>query len=340
MKNKQLISILIGMLVIAALVAGCATPTTAPAEPPAQAPAEQPAEQPPADTARPYIPVISKGFQHQFWQAVRLGSENAARDFDVDITFEGPESESQVDRQIEMLQVALEKNPSAICLAALDSQAVIPLLERAQAAGIPVIGFDSGVDSDIPVTTAATDNLAAAAHAADKMAELIGGEGEVAVIVHDQTSRTGIDRRDGFVHRMEEQYPNITVVDVQYGGGDHLRSTELARAIIQAHPNLKGFFGANEGSIIGVLNAVRELNMEGDLVVIGYDSGQQQMDAIRSGAEAGAITQDPIGIGYKCVEAAVKAINGESQPDTIDTGFHWYDATNIDSDEIAPLLYE
>jgi ribose transport system substrate-binding protein len=340
MKNKQLISILIGMLVIAALVAGCATPTTAPAEPPAQAPAEQPAEQPPADTARPYIPVISKGFQHQFWQAVRLGSENAARDFDVDITFEGPESESQVDRQIEMLQVALEKNPSAICLAALDSQAVIPLLERAQAAGIPVIGFDSGVDSDIPVTTAATDNLAAAAHAADKMAELIGGEGEVAVIVHDQTSRTGIDRRDGFVQRMEEQYPNITVVDVQYGAGDHLRSTELARAIIQAHPNLKGFFGANEGSIIGVLNAVRELNMEGDLVVIGYDSGQQQMDAIRSGAEAGAITQDPIGIGYKCVEAAVKAINGESQPDTIDTGFHWYDATNIDSDEIAPLLYE
>jgi ribose transport system substrate-binding protein len=340
MKNKQLISILIGMLVIAALVAGCATPTTAPAEPPAQAPAEQPAEQPPAASARPYIPVISKGFQHQFWQAVRLGSENAARDFDVDITFEGPESESQVDRQIEMLQVALEKNPSAICLAALDSQAVIPLLERAQAAGIPVIGFDSGVDSDIPVTTAATDNIAAAAHAADKMAELIGGEGEVAVIVHDQTSRTGIDRRDGFVQRMEEQYPNITVVDVQYGGGDHLRSTELARAIIQAHPNLKGFFGANEGSIIGVLNAVRELNMEGDLVVIGYDSGQQQMDAIRSGAEAGAITQDPIGIGYKCVEAAVKAINGESQPDTIDTGFHWYDATNIDSDEIAPLLYE
>jgi ribose transport system substrate-binding protein len=203
-----------------------------------------------------------------------------------------------------------------------------------------VIGFDSGVDSDIPVTTAATDNIAAAAYAADKMAELIGGEGEVAVIVHDQTSRTGIDRRDGFLNRMTEQYPDITVVDVQYGGGDHLRSTDLAKAIIQAHPNLKGFFGANEGSIIGVLNAVSELNMEGQLVVIGYDSGQQQMDAIRSGAEAGAITQDPIGIGYKCVEAAVKAINGESQPDTIDTGFHWYDASNIDSEEIAPLLYE
>jgi len=289
---------------------------------------------------KPYIPVISKGFQHQFWQAVKQGAEKAAKDYDVEITFEGPESEAMVDKQLEMFQTALDKKPDAICLAALDSKALIPLLEKAKAANIPVIGFDSGVDSDIPLSTAATDNIAAAAYAADKMAELIGGAGEVAVIVHDQTSRTGIDRRDGFVNRIKEKYPNITIVDIQYGGGDHLKSTDLAKAIIQAHPNLKGFFGANEGSIIGVLNAVKELGKEGQIVVIGYDSGQQQMDAIRSGVEAGAITQDPIGIGYKCVEAAVKALKGEKLPKTIDTGFHWYDKTNIDSPEIAPLLYK
>ncbi|MCC7208832.1 MAG: ABC transporter substrate-binding protein [Anaerolineae bacterium] len=287
-----------------------------------------------------YIPVISKGFQHQFWQAVKLGAEQAAEDCGVTITFEGPESESQVDKQMEMLQTALDKNPAAIAFAALDSQAAIPLLERAQEAGIPIVGFDSGVDSDIPVTTAATDNVAAAAAAADKMAELIGGEGEVAVIAHDQTSRTGIDRVAGFTERMAEAYPDITVVDVQYGAGDHLKSTDLAKAIILAHPNLKGFFGANEGSIIGVLNAVTELNMEGKLVVIGYDSGRQQMDAIISGAQAGAITQDPIGIGYKAVEAAVMALRGEELEPMIDTGFHWYDATNIEDETIAPLLYE
>jgi ribose transport system substrate-binding protein len=81
----------------------------------------------------------------------------------VDITFEGPGSESEVDKQIEMLQTALDKKPAAICFAALDSKAAIPLLEKAKAANIPVIGFDSGVDSDIPVATAATDNIAAAA---------------------------------------------------------------------------------------------------------------------------------------------------------------------------------
>jgi len=287
-----------------------------------------------------YIPVISKGFQHQFWQAVKQGAEQAAEDCGVEITFEGPETEAMVDKQLEMLQTALDKDPDAIAFAALDSVAAIPLLERADEEGIPVVGFDSGVDSDIPVTTAATDNVAAAAYAADMMAELIGGEGQVAVIAHDQTSRTGIDRVTGFTERMEEEYPDIEIVDVQYGGGDHLKSTDLAKAIILAHPDLKGFFGANEGSIIGVLNAVMELGMEGDLVVIGYDSGLLQMDAIRAGTEAGAITQNPVGIGYKAVEAAVMALRGEELDEEIDTGFFWYDAENIDDEEIAALLYE
>jgi len=321
-KTQKLFYVVVGLLVIASLVAGCG----------GAAPA--------ATGKKPYIPVISKGFQHQFWQAVKAGSEKAAKDFNVDITFEGPETEAMVDKQMEMLQTAIDKKPAAICFAAVDSKAAIPLLQKAQAAKIPVIGFDSGVDSDIPVTTAATDNIAAAAKAADKMAELIGGEGDVAIIAHDQTSRTGIDRVKGFTDQVKAKYPKIKIVATQYGGGDQLKSTDLAKAIMQANPNLKGFFGANEGSIIGVLNGVKELKKEGKIVVIGYDSGQQQMDAIRSGTEAGAITQDPIGIGYKCVEAAVKAIKGEKLPKTIDTGFHWYDKTNIDAADIAPLLYK
>ncbi len=335
MKTK-FFPVLLVLFLMTALMIGC----TSAAEEPA---ADAPAADAPAETAAEeevYIAVISKGFQHQFWQAVEAGTEKAAQEFGVTVTFEGPETEAMVDKQVEMVQAALDKKPAALCLAALDTQALIPMLERAKAEGIPVVGFDSGVDSDIPIATAATDNLAAAALAADKMAELIGGEGQVAVIVHDQTSRTGIDRRDGFVNRMEAEYPNIEIVDIQYGGGDQLKSTDLAKAIIQAHPDLKGFFGANEGSIIGVLNAVTEMNKVGEIVVIGYDSGKQQIDAIKSGLEAGAITQDPIGIGYKCVEAAVKALNGESVPVMIDTGFHWYDASNVDSDTIKPLLYE
>lgn len=142
------------------------------------------------------------------------------------------------------------------------------------------------------------------------------------------------------MNRIKEKHPGIKIVDIQYGGGDHLRSTDLAKTIIQAHPNLKGFFGANEGSAIGILNAVRELGMEGKITIIGYDSGRQQIDAIRDGIMAGAITQNPIGIGYRAVESAVKAIRGETLEVNIDSGFAWYDSTNMDSEEIWPLLYE
>ena len=285
-----------------------------------------------------YIPLISKGFQHQFWQAVKSGAEQAGKDYNVRITFEGPETEAMVDKQIDMLSSALAKHPAAIGFAALDSKAAIPLLKKAQAAKIPVIAFDSGVDSDIPMTTATTDNKAAAALAADKMAQLIGDSGEVALVVHDQTSRTGIDRRDGFVDRIKSAHPNVKVVSVQYGAGDHLKSTEIAKSMLQAYPNLKGIFGANEGSIAGVINAVRETHRK--IVVIGYDSGKQQKDAIREGIEAGAITQNPVGIGYKTVEAAVKALKGEKLPKVIDTGFYWYDKTNIDDPKIAAVLYD
>ena len=303
------------------------------------APAASVAPEAPFETA-PYVPIVSKGFQHQFWQAVKKGAEDEGKVLNVKTNFIGPETEAQVDKQMEMLQAEFDKNPQAICFAALDSKAATPLLEQFQAKGIPVIAFDSGVDSDIPVTTVATDNVAAAALAADKMAELIGGSGKVGVIIHDQTSRTGIDRGTGFLDEMKNKYPGIEIIGPQYGAGDQLKSTDLAKAMIQANPDIKGFFGANEGSIIGVLNAVNELNMAGKIAVIGYDSGQAQIDAINNGVEAGAITQNPIGIGAKCVLAAAMAIRGEAVPKSIDTGFMWYDKTNINDPAIQAVLYK
>ncbi|WP_144146552.1 ABC transporter substrate-binding protein [Paraburkholderia sp. BCC1884] len=293
---------------------------------------------PAAHADEPYIPLISKGFQHQFWQAVKAGAEQAAKDQKARITFEGPETEAMVDKQIDMLSAALAKKPQALGIAALDSKAAIPLLKRAQASKIPVIAFDSGVDSDIPLTTCATDNIAAAALAADKMAEAIGNAGEVGLVVHDQTSRTGIDRRDGFLNEMKAKHPNIKIVSVQYGAGDHLKSAEIAKAMIQANPNLKGIFGANEGSAEGAAIGVKESGKK--LVLIGYDSGKEQKDDINSGLMLGAITQNPVGIGKCVVDSAMKALKGEKLPKKVDTGFYWYDKSNMNDPKISAVLYD
>ncbi len=288
--------------------------------------------------AEDYFPIISKGFQHQFWQAVKAGALEAAKADGVKITFEGPETEAMVDKQIDMLSAALAKKPQGLGFAALDSKAAIPLLKKAQANKIPVIAFDSGVDSDIPLATCTTDNIKAAGVAADHMAELIGDSGEVALVVHDQTSKTGQDRRDGFVSEMKSKHPNVKIVDIQYGAGDQLKSTEITKAILEAHPNIKGMFGANEGSIIGVLNGARELKKK--IVIIGYDSGKQQKAAIQDGSEAGAITQNPVGIGKCVVDSLAKALKGETLPKVIDTGFYWYDKSNMTDPKIAAVLYD
>ncbi|MDR5741326.1 MULTISPECIES: ABC transporter substrate-binding protein [unclassified Caballeronia] len=286
----------------------------------------------------PYIPLISKGFQHQFWQAVKSGAEQSAKEHKVRISFEGPETEAMVDKQIDMLSAALAKKPQAIGIAALDSKATIPLLRRAQNNKIPIIAFDSGVDGDIPLTTCATDNVAAAALAADKMADAIGNAGEVGVIVHDQTSRTGIDRRDGFVDQMKSKHPNIKIVSVQYGAGDHLKSAEIAKAMIQGNPSIKGIFGANEGSAAGAAIGIKESGKK--LVLIGYDSGKEQKADINNGLMLGAITQNPIGIGKCVVDSAVRALKGEKLPKKVDTGFYWYDKSNMNDPKIAAVLYD
>ncbi len=287
------------------------------------------------------IALVSKGFQHQFWQAVNTGAEQAAEELGVSITFDGPASETEVDAQLQMLQAALERQPDAIGYAALDPEACVPLLDQAEQAGIPVVEFDAGCDSDVPVSICQTDSMAAGALAAENMARLIGGAGKVAIVGHSQINSTGVERRDGFVEKIEADFPDIEIVDIQYGDGDHIKSADIAKAQLASNPDLAGLYGTNEGSAIGIVNAVNELGQQpGELTIVGFDSGQAQIDAIKSGVMAGAITQDPMEIGRCTVESAVNAVNGESMEEIQDTGSFWYDETNVDSDEIKPKLYE
>jgi len=285
----------------------------------------------------PYFPIIAKGFSHQFWQAVKAGAEEAAKADGVTITFEGPETEAQIDKQIDILNAAIAKKPAGLGFAALDSKAEVPILKKAADAGIPIVAFDSGVDSDLPLSTCTTDNVKAAGAAADKIGEAIGGEGEIAAIIHDQTSATGIGRRDGFLNEIKAKYPKIKVVDVQYAN-DALKATEDAKAIMQAHPNLKAMFASNEGAAIGLATAIKESKSK--IVAAGYDSGKKQKDAIMDGTLIGSITQNPVGIGKCVVDSLAKVLKGEKLEKIQDTGYYWYDKTNITDPKVAAVLYD
>jgi ribose transport system substrate-binding protein len=153
---------------------------------------------------------------------------------------------------------------------------------------------------------------------------------------------TTTSRRDGFLAEIKAKYPNITIIGPQYtNGGDIQVAANEAKAMITANPDLKAIFGTNEGSAEGAVQGVKEAGKGGGKVLVGgYDSGKAQIDAINAGDEMGAITQNPVGIGTQCVIAAVKAIQGISQPTNVDTGFYWYDKTNITDPNIVADLYQ
>lgn len=287
---------------------------------------------------KPYVAIVSKGFQQQFWQSVRKGAQQEADKRGAEISFQGPATESDVETQVTQVTNAVGKKPDALGLAALDSRATEPMLRKAERNDIPVIAFDSGVDSEVPLTTVATDNKAAAAAAARHLAKALHGKGEVAVVAHSQTSGSGIDRRDGFAGWMKKHAPGIKLLPVQYGGGDQTKSADITKAIITANPDVDGIYGTNEGSAMGVIQGVKESGRKG-IKTVGFDSGKGQIDAIEKGQMLGAITQDPLAIGRQVVDAALKAKQGKKLPKAVSTGFYWYDRKNLDDQKIQSVLY-
>lgn len=333
----------------------------------------------------PYIAVVSKGEQHDFWQQVRRGAEDAAEEFGVDMTYEGPASEADVQDQVQMLNTALAQNPVAIALAALDTDAVRDQLEDARGRGIPVVGFDSGVPNPPEgsiVANAATNNYAAAGMAAERMFDALRDQIEAAtssdpvtivVFNQDAAGESLISRGTGFRDRMVELIASDTGhsrSDIQVSGnpryvdadsptsGDKVfihmavpassRTQDVTSAANQIFrraddENIIGLFASNEGTVGGVLSATDDgsalASSYSGVTVVGFDAGAAQKAAVRNGYFLGSITQDPYMIGYEAVRLAYQAWQGEQVAD-VDTGAQFWDASNMDDPELAPLLYD
>ena len=316
-----------------------------------------------------HIDVIAKGFQHQFWKAVELGTQNAAKEFGVEVTFQGPDNESAIAQQVEYLNTAIAKKPAAICLAALDTQASIPSIQSAMEAGIPIIGFDSGVP-DAPKgaikANASTNNAVAGALAADELYKLIESKIKdakepvrIGVVAQESNSQSIVDRTKGFVDKMTELCgaDNVSVeghdslknekagakVVIDVGIPAEVKDVDaaaVASAILEKK-DLIAIYGSNEFAANAIITANEGLDKLGadKVIAVGFDAGKKLLDAVRAKTFAGAVTQDPVQIGYQAVKLAVEAADGKSVSD-VDTGAKWYNADNMDADDIKPCLYE
>ena len=318
-----------------------------------------------------HINVIAKGVQHQYWKAVEQGTQKAAQDLNVVVTFQGPDNESNIKKQVEYFNSAIDSKPDAICLAALDTKAMLDSIKRAQDAKIPLIGFDSGVP-DAPAgaikATASTDNFAAGSLAANNLFKIIKNKilaatpdkpVRIGVVAQDANSNSIVLRTKGFVdsivnlvgsdkvsivgHSSFSATQDGASVIVDVGIPDsvkELESLDVATAILEK-PDLIAIYGSNEfatNSIIQANAAIKSLGPKG-VIAVGFDAGSHILEAMDVGLLAGAVTQNPVQIGYQAVSLAVDAVKGKEVKD-VDTGALWYNMDNMEDPEISVCLYE
>ena len=366
---KKLIALLLALVMVLALAACAAkmepaktetTDTKTEQTTTEETKTEDPAPAEETTGEKMYIPVMAKGFQHQFWQAVAKGSEDAAKDLGVEIYFDGPASETEIDAQVNMVKTELAKNPKAMALAALSTDAVTEILEECAEKNIPVIGFDSGVPGDTTgavKATACTNNENAAAIAADKFNEnetvveaMKNATSDNPVIIgclsQDAVSASVSGRTTGFVNEMAKIAETYQPGKVSIEGHAKwekkvdapaiiievaISATTEATSVQTAANSLLGMnpvaiFCSNEGAVTGFLAAVSdgedlaEGGKYAGLVVAGFDAGAAQKNAVRQGWFYGSVTQDPYQIGYKAVETMVKILKGEQYDKVVDTG--------------------
>ena len=292
------------------------------------------------------IAVVLKSTRDEFWTTVRDGIEDAVKALNekmgytgedqITVSFDGPTDDSDVEKQIDLIDTVLSENPTIICIAAIDRQSCEAQLEMAAENDIPVVMLDSGVESGPISALCATDNYAAGTEAAKKMAEEIGDEGQIAVMTHTESTQTSQDREKGFTDEISKNHPNIEIVNISHENDDFTME-KMADAVFTLYPEVEGYFCTNEDASGAVLDALDAAGKE--ITVIGFDSGEQQQNAVKNGTELGFFAQNPYGMGYAAVIAGVRADQNLEVDTFINTSYQWIDSSNLENEEYSSYLY-
>ena len=286
-------------------------------------------------TSTKTIAVVPKSVGLFYWGTVHAGAEAAAKKYHVNIIWKGTETETDVSGQVNILQDFVTTHVDGIAFAATDAHGLVSTANSAKAQGIPVVNIDSGLSPQTPPLVA-TDNMAAAAKAADILHQLVGS-GQVALLPFVPSAATSIQRQDGFENELKK-YPGMQLAAVQYDQSDISKALSETENILTAHPGLKGIFAANEPGVIGVVHALQERGLVGKVKVVGFDNAPDEVSALSQGQVSALIVQNPYQIGYQGVAETLKLINHQSVPQSVDTGSTVVTKANMNQPSIHSIL--
>jgi ribose transport system substrate-binding protein len=259
-------------------------------------------------TTKRQIAVIPMGRSHVYWVSAHAGAIKAAQEENVDLIWDGPASEADFSGQLQIVENMINRHVDAIALAPIDGKALANAVDRAHAVGIPVIIWDSPVESQNFVAQIATDNYAAGQLAADRMGAILHGKGKIAEVASQPGSASSVARETGFEDKIRQSYPGIQIVDKRYGMAQVAQSMTAAENMMTAHPELDALFGSNETSTVGAARAISSAKSKVKLV--GFDTGETLIAGLKDGVIDSLVTQNPFDMGYRTIKTAIAKLNG------------------------------
>ncbi len=355
-----------------------------------------------------YISVIGKMENSPYWKQVQKGVQQAADDINerlgytgedkVKVLFNAPADSEDVDEQVNILDEEMSRYPDVIAIASVDEDSSAVQFDLAIGNGIPIVAFDSRNSYQGIQCTCMTDNTGAAEYGAEKLCEVIGDSGEVALIVQDSVSGNSRERAEAFRQEVSAEHPGVSIVETIYmdqldemkrqaaaeelgvtldelaawteaaaGLGAEPESeteeepiSEEAKTRLQdidsiaagmsdkdvvsyylsKHPELEGCFGTNADAVMLGLEALRSMEMSEDIALVGFDTGSEQIQALKSGEIDGLVVQNPFGMGYATVVAAARTILEIGNEAVVNTGYTWVDRENMEDESVQLMLYE
>lgn len=331
-----------------------------------------------------YLSIIGKASGGDFWDDVKEGAQKAVSDINdalgykgedrVRMVYSGPSESGDVDEQVNILDEELARYPQAVGISIIDSQSGDVQFDLAAENGISVVTYDSLSNYQNVMAKISTDNTAAAAEAADHLAEILGESGEILIFAHDSRSVTTQQRVDGFTQKLAADHPEITVGTTYYldeledlkktiadeiNAGTYAKEGQEAAPIedeesqltaedisdeeamdyiFEKNPDVTAIYGTSGEAVMDAVENTQRLEKE-DVSIVGFDATKEEAQALEEGLVDGLVAQNPYGMGYATVVACSRAILELGNEAEVDSGYTWITADNMEDPEVAAMLY-
>lgn len=321
-----------------------------------------------------YISIVGKDSDNDFWKEVIRGVEQAEEDINaalgytgndkVKVTFSSPAEADNVDEQVSILDEELARYPIALGISIADVQACEVQFDIALENSIPIVAFDSGSSYEGIQAMVSTDNEAAGVLAASQMADMLDESGQIIMFVHESDSEAAIARKKSFQKEIKSKYEGMSVVrtvnwddlkeikeeitgEVEAGNyelameeviADNITEADVVDYILAKYPDVKGCYATNSGTTQLFVEGLERKEMH-DVSVIGYDAGDDQLQALRDGKIDGLIVQNPFGMGYAAVIACARAGLSIGNEAYVNTGYTWVTKENMETEDVQKMLY-